>query len=167
VTKRAIGLAILAPLAGLAALAALDLATSGDGHFTRTVLHGNASDQLNTFQRRYELAWSIVSSGYAPLLTILCGLAVAYAIVHRDRVYATIRGDAVWRAALGGGLAASIAGSLFNDSGPMLLFIGIVSLAFVTAYLRSPAGETPAQAGPAEPLVEDVRVAAPATAARS
>jgi hypothetical protein len=137
-TKRAIGLAILAPLAGLAALAALDLATSGDGHFTRTVLHGSASDQLNTFQRRYELAWSIVSHGYAPLLTILCGLAVAYAIVHRDRVYATIRGDAVWRAALGGGLAASIAGSLFNDSGPMLLFIGIVSLAFVTAYLRSP-----------------------------
>ncbi|HEV7772204.1 MAG TPA: hypothetical protein VGO48_02810 [Conexibacter sp.] len=137
-TKRAIGLAILTPIVGLAALAALDLATSGDGHFTRTVLHGNASDQLNTFQRRYELAWSIVSHGYAPLLTILCGLAVAYALVHRDRVYATIHGDAVWRAALGGGLAASIAGSLFNDSGPMLLFIGIVSLAFVTAYLRSP-----------------------------
>ncbi len=137
-TKRAIGLAILTPLAGLAALAALDLATGGDGHFTRTVLHGSASDQLNTFQRRYELAWSIVSSNYAPLLTILCALAVAYALVHRDRVYATIRGDAVWRAALGGGLAASIAGSLFNDSGPLLLFIGIVSLAFVTAYLRSP-----------------------------
>ena len=97
--KRAIALAILAPLAGLAALAALDLATGGNGHFTRTVLHGNASDQLNTFQRRYELAWSIVSHGYAPLLTILCALAVAYALVHRDRVYATIRGDAVWRAA--------------------------------------------------------------------
>jgi hypothetical protein len=139
-TKRAIGLAILTPIAGLAALAALDLATGGDGHFTRTVLHGSASDQLNTFQRRYELAWSIVSHGYAPLLTILCGLAVAYALVHRDRVYATIRGDAVWRAALGGGLAASIAGSLFNDSGPLLLFIGIVSLTFVTAYLRSPPG---------------------------
>src|SRR5215213_1012079 len=166
-TKRAIGLAILTPIAGLAALAALDLATSGDGHFTRTVLHGNASDQLNTFQRRYELAWSIVSHGYAPLLTILCGLAVAYAIVHRDRVYATIRGDAVWRAALGGGLAASIAGSLFNDSGPMLLFIGIVALAFVTAYLRSPPGETPPPVAPAEPLLEDVHIAAPATAARS
>ena len=138
VTKRALAIAICAPLAGLAGLAVLDLATSGDGHFTRTVLHGNASDQLNTFQRRYELAWSIVKSGYAPLLTILCGLAVAYAIVHRDRVYAAIRGDAVWRAALGGGLAASIAGSLFNDSGPLLLFIGIVALTFVTAYLRSP-----------------------------
>src|SRR6185312_3165860 len=42
------------------------------------------------------------------------------------------------RAALGGGLAASIAGSRFNDSGPLLLFIGVVSLTFVTAYLRSP-----------------------------
>jgi hypothetical protein len=142
-TRRAIAIAIAAPLAALAALAALDLATAGDGHFTRTVLHGSASDQLNTFERRYELAWSIVSSGYAPLLTILCALAVAYALVHRDRVYATIRGDAVWRAALSGGLAASIAGSLFNDSGPLLLFIGIVSLTFVTAYLRSPPAEHP------------------------
>jgi hypothetical protein len=138
VTKRAIGLAVLAPVAGLAALAVLDLATAGNGHFTRTVLHGSASDQLNTFERRYELAWSIVSHGYAPLLTILCALAVAYAIVHRDRVYAAIRGDDVWRAALGGGLAASIAGSLFNDSGPLLLFIGVVALTFVTAYLRNP-----------------------------
>ncbi|HET6448414.1 MAG TPA: hypothetical protein VFG31_04825 [Conexibacter sp.] len=138
VTKRALALALAAPLVGLAALAVLDLATAGDGHFTRTVLHGNASDQLNTFERRYELAWSIISNGFAPLLTLLCALAVAYALVHRERVYATIRGDDVWRAALGGGLAASIAGSLFNDSGPLLLFIGIVALTFVTAYLRNP-----------------------------
>lgn len=143
-TRRAIALAVLAPLAGLAALAALDLATSGDGHFTRTVLHGSASDQINTFERRYELAWSIVSNGFAPLLTLLCALAVAYALVHRDRVYATIRGDAVWRAALGGGLAASVSGSLFNDSGPMLLFIGVAALAFATAYLRNPPEGAPA-----------------------
>jgi len=138
ITKRAVAVAILAPAAGLAALAALDLATGGNGHFTRTVLHGSVSDQINTFERRYEVAWSIMRSGYGPLLTILCGLAVAYAIVHRDRVYAAIRGDAVWRATLGGGLAASISGSLFNDSGPQLFFIGVVALTFVTAYLRSP-----------------------------
>lgn len=137
ITKKALALAVLAPLAGLAGLAALDLASGGNGHFTRNVLQDDAGGLLDTFQRRYELAWSIVSSGYAPLLTILCVLAVGYALVHRDRVYATIRDDAVWRAALGGGLAASISGSLFNDSGPMLLFIGIVSLGFVTAYLRA------------------------------
>jgi hypothetical protein len=137
VTKRALGIAVLTPLVGLAALAALDLATGGNGHFTRNVLHGSAGDMLNTLQRRYELAWSIVSHGYAPLLTLLCGLAVGYALRHRDRVYATVRDDAVWRASLVGGLAASIAGSLFNDSGPVLLFIGIVALTFVTTYLRS------------------------------
>lgn len=161
VTRRAVGLAVLTPLAGLAALAALDLATGGNGHFTRTVLHGSASDQLDTFQRRYELAWSIVSHGYAPLLTVLCGLAVAYAIVHRDRVYAAIRGDDVWRAALGGGLSASVAGSLFNDSGPLLLFIGIVSLGFVTAYLRSPPGERPEAAAPTAWSADAERAAAP------
>ncbi|MBS1868501.1 MAG: hypothetical protein JSS99_02460 [Actinobacteria bacterium] len=160
ITRRALALAVLAPVAGLAALAALDLATGGNSHFTRTVLHGSASDQLNTFQRRYELAWSIVSHGYAPLLTTLCGLAVAYAIVHRDRVYATIHGDAVWRAALGGGLAASIAGSLFNDSGPLLLFIGIVSLTFVTAYLRNPPGAPAPPAIVREPVVDELPVPA-------
>jgi hypothetical protein len=87
-------------------------------------------------------------------MTILCVLAVGYALVHRDRVYASIRDDAVWRAALGGGLAASICGSLFNDSGPLLLFIGIVSLGFVTAYLRAAPGE------PAGPDGEDASAAA-------
>ncbi len=171
VTKRAVGIAILAPIAGLAALAVLDLATAGNGHFTRTVLHGSAGDQLNTLVRRYELAWSLLIHGYGPLLTILCGLAVAYAVVHRDRIYATIRGDDVWRAALLGGLAASIAGSLFNDSGPILLFIGVTSLAFVTAYLRSPPGAPAPPPPPAEQphaAADELPVAAPpATAARS
>ena len=146
-TRRAIALAMLAPAAGLAGLAALDLATSGDGHFSRNVLHGSAGDQLNTFQRRYELAWSFVSQGFAPLLTLLCVLAIVYALRHRERIYATVAGDAVWRACLGGGLAASISGSLFNDSGPVLLFIGIVSLTFVTTYLRAAPGadEAPAR----------------------
>jgi hypothetical protein len=136
VTRRALAIAVLAPAAGLAALAALDLSTGGNGHFVRNVLHGSSGDLVNTLQRRYELAWSIVSNGTAPLMTLLCGLAVAYALVHRRRVYAAIEADPVWRACLWGGLAASIAGSLFNDSGPILLFIGVVALGFLTTYLR-------------------------------
>jgi hypothetical protein len=166
VTKRALAVAVAAPLAGLAALAALDLATSGNGHFVRNVLEDDAGGLLDTFERRYELAWSIISSGYAPLLTILCALAVGYALRHRERVYAAIRDDAVWRAALAGGLAASIAGSLFNDSGPLLLFVGVVSLGFVTAYLRS----APQGAGPEAtiPLRENAaRAHSPAPTAAS
>jgi hypothetical protein len=151
VTRRALLVAVLAPAAGLGALALIDLATGGNGHFVRNVLHGSSGDLLDTLQRRYELAWSILSSGTAPLLTLLCGLAVGYAFVHRRRVYATIAGDPVWRACLWGGLAASIAGSLFNDSGPILLFIGIVALTFLTTYLRG-GPELPAAPPPDLPL---------------
>jgi hypothetical protein len=169
VTKKALAVAVLAPLAGLAGLAALDLATGGNGHFVRNVLQDDSGGLIDTVQRRYELAWSIVSSGYAPLLTILCVLAVGYALVHRDRVYASIRGDAVWRAALGGGLAAAISGSLFNDSGPLLLFVGIVSLGFVTAYLRAapgvpegpPTGERSVGGARREPVADGGLVHAP------
>jgi hypothetical protein len=136
VTRRAMGIAILTPIAGLGALALLDLATGGNGHFTRNVLHGSAGDLVDTIKRRYEVAWSIVSHNYAPLLTILCVLAVVYALRYRHRVYAALEGDPVWRACLGGGLGASIAGSLFNDSGVTMLFIGVVALTCVTAYLR-------------------------------
>jgi hypothetical protein len=149
VTKRAVAIAVLTPAVGLAALAGLDLATGGNGHFTRNVLHGSSGDLLNTFERRYELAWSIVRASYAPLLTVLCALAVGYALTHRRRIYAAVDGDPVWRAFLWGGLAASIAGSLFNDSGPVLLFIGIVALTFVTSYLRAaPGGEDSAALPP-------------------
>lgn len=163
VTKKALGLALLTPVAGLAGLAALDLVTAGDGHFTRTVLEGGISDQIDTFERRYTLAWNILTGGYAPLLLFLCVLAVVYAWKHRRRVYGlAVETDPVWRACLLGGLGASVSGSLFNDSGPVLLFIGVVALAFLTTYLRAgpggpaaaevpPSGETGTAVPPAPP----------------
>ena len=159
ITKKALLGALLTPVAGLAALAAVDLATAGDGHFTRTVLHGSLSDQIDTFERRYELAWNILKSGYGPLLVALCALAVAYAVKHRRRIYGGVETDPVWRAALLGGLGASISGSLFNDSGPTLLFIGVVALVFLTTYLRAgPNG--PAAGGPSSEELAAQRSAA-------
>jgi hypothetical protein len=160
ITKRALAIAVVTPLIGLAGLAALDLVTAGDGHFTRTVLHGSLSDQLDTFQRRYELAWIIVKSNYGPVLLLLCVLAVTYALRHRRRIYAAVDMDPVWRACLFGGLGASVAGSLFNDSGPMLLFIGIVALTFLTAYLRA-GPDGPAASGPEPPSVAAASVVSP------
>jgi len=152
VTRRALAIALATPVLGLAALALVDLATGGDGHFVRNVLQGSGEDQLNTLQRRYELAWANLSNGYGPLLTILCGLAVAYAWRHRARVYAAVGQDPVWRACLGGGLGAALAGSLFNDSGPVVLFIGVGALAFLTSYLRAAPEGALAQAAAATPL---------------
>jgi hypothetical protein len=47
-----------------------------------------------------------------------------------------VAGSPAWQAALAGGLAASIAGTLFNDSGPVLLVYGTFVLACLTAYVR-------------------------------
>jgi hypothetical protein len=63
-------------------------------------------------------------------------LSVAYAARHRERVYAPLRGSPAWRAALAGALTASVVGALFNDSGPILLVLGVFMLACVTAYVR-------------------------------
>ncbi len=158
ITKKALLGALLTPVAGLAALAAVDLVTAGDGHFTRTVLHGSLSDQIDTFERRYELAWNILKAGYGPLLVVLCALAIAYAVKHRRRIYGGVESDPVWRAALLGGLGASISGSLFNDSGPTLLFIGVVALVFLTTYLRS-GPDGPAAGGPSSAELDAQRSA--------
>jgi hypothetical protein len=138
VTRRAVVLAVAVPVALLALLAVLDTVTGGEGHFTRTVLHAHgAGDLEQTFYRRVELAFNNLTQGLAPLTTGIALLAAGYAVRHRARVYAALEGDPVWRAALGAGLIASIVGALTNDSGPLLLIIGVAGLAALTAYLRA------------------------------
>lgn len=137
VSRRAIVLAALTPVVAIAGLAALDLATGGDGHFTRTILQADGPGALwDVVVRRYTLAFNVLMTGAMPFITILTALSIAYAVRHRERIFAPLRGCPVWRAALFGGLTASIAGALFNDSGPILLVFGTFVLACVTAYLR-------------------------------
>jgi hypothetical protein len=136
-SRRTIVLALLAPVAALAGLAALDLATGGNGHFTRTILQADSAQALwDVVVRRYTLAFNVLKTGLMPFITVLAVLSVAYAARHRERVYAPLRGSPVWRAALAGGLTASVVGALFNDSGPILLAFGVFVLACVTAYVR-------------------------------
>jgi hypothetical protein len=143
ITRRALVLAILTPAAALVALAALDLATGGDSHFTRSVLHADSSGSLwDTFTRRYELAFGVLKRGLMPFATGIAVLALVYGIRYRERIYAPLGGDAAWRAALWGGVAAGIAGTLFNDSGPLLLLFSTFVLVVATAYVRGGAAPT-------------------------
>jgi hypothetical protein len=136
-SRRAIVLGLLTPVAAIAALALLDLATGGNGHFTRTILQADSAQALwDVVERRYTLAFNVLGTGAMPFLTVLSVLGVAYAARFRERVYAPLRGSPSWRAALGGGLVASIVGALFNDSGPVLLVFGVFVLVCVTAYVR-------------------------------
>jgi hypothetical protein len=154
VTRRAVALAIIAPFIGLALLALLDVVTGGNGHFTRTVLHAHGiGDLRKTLVRRSELAWNNLRHGLMPLIAGICLLAGAYAIRHRRRIYGILSADPVWVAGIGGAYAAAIVGSLTNDSGPLLLLIGTVGLAAVSAYLRGveplpPAPDAPHPAAP-------------------
>ncbi|MEY2516672.1 MAG: hypothetical protein QOJ89_4030 [bacterium] len=136
-SRRTLLLAAAVPFAAIAALALLDLATGGNGHFTRTVLKADSVGALwDVVVRRYTLAFNVLRGGAMPFITLLALLSVAYAARYRDRVFAPLRGSPAWSAALAGGLASAIVGALFNDSGPILLVFGVFVLACVTAYVR-------------------------------
>lgn len=136
-SRRTLVIAALVPVAALFALAALDLLTGGNSHFTRTVLQADSAGSLwDIVERRYTLAFNVLAKGVMPLLTVTALLAAGYAIRHRERLYAPLGGSPSFRAALVGGLTASVIGALFNDSGPILLAFGVFVLASVTAYIR-------------------------------
>jgi hypothetical protein len=142
ITGRRVALAVAVPVLGLVALALLDLATGGNGHFTRTVLRASSDEALeDVFRRRYELAWNNLSAGVTPLLTALALAAIAWGVWRRDRLLARVPGAPAWGAALAGSAAGGVAGALSNDSGPLLVILATFGVAWVAAYLRAP-GET-------------------------
>ncbi|MDP2712285.1 MAG: hypothetical protein Q8O56_13795 [Solirubrobacteraceae bacterium] len=136
-SRRTLLMAVSVPLLGLVALALLDLASGGDAHFTRTILQADSPGALwDVVTRRYTLAFNVFSLGAMPLITAVALLGSAYAIRYRERIYAPLGDSPSWRAALIGGLAASVVGALTNDSGPLLLVFGVFVLACATAYIR-------------------------------
>jgi hypothetical protein len=147
-TARRVVLVVVAPAAAVVALALLDLATGGNGHFTRTILRADDTAALgDVILRRYELAFHVLLRPAMLVLTPLCLLAIALAIRERRALLRGIPGAPMWGAALAGSAACGIAGALFNDSGPLLLVFSTVLAASVLLYLRAGAGRTPVRGG--------------------
>jgi hypothetical protein len=142
-SRRAVVLAIASPAAALAALIVLDLATAGGrGHLVHDVLHARGARNLEDIVvRRYSLALGALLRGAMPLVTVVAGLAVAFA--WRNRWLWDPIPHPIWRAALAGGLAGGVAGSLTEDSGPLLFVVAVFALAAVTAYVRGGPDLTP------------------------
>jgi hypothetical protein len=127
--RRAVLLAIAAPLAFLALLALVDLLSGANAHLTRSVLDaGGLGELAEVAERRLQL--SVNSFGRPVLLAFLPVVAIAltFAIARRDRLRAWLAGWPAVRAGLLGALVATAIGTLANDSGALLLEIG-------TAYL--------------------------------
>jgi hypothetical protein len=136
-TRRRALLVLIAPTAGLVALAALDLATAhGSGHFTGSILHArSAGDLRDVIVRRYTAAYDELKHGAMPLATALGLIATAIGLRRRERLLAPVAGDPAWLAALAGGLAAGVVGALTEDSGPVLFVVAVFVLICVLGYL--------------------------------
>jgi hypothetical protein len=137
INRRRALLVLIAPVAGLVLLAAIDLASAhGGGHFTGSILHArSAGDVRDILVRRYKAAWGELHNHAMPVATALClGLSIL-AVRRRERLLAPVGASPVWQAALAGGLAAGVAGALVEDSGPVLLVVAVFALGCVLSYL--------------------------------
>jgi hypothetical protein len=144
-TRRRALTVLIAPAAGLVALAALDFATAhGSGHFTGSILHArSAGDLRDVIQRRYAAAYEELKHGAMPEATALALLGAVLGVRQRRRLLAPVAEDPAWPAALAGGLTAGVVGALTEDSGPVLLVVALFTLICVLGYLWGRPPERP------------------------
>lgn len=126
---------VAAPLAVLALLALVDLLSGANAHLTRSVLDaGGLGDLADVAQRRLQLS---AHSFSRPVLLAFLPVVVAaatLAYLRRDRLRAWLAGVPAMRAGLLGALAATLVGTLANDSGALLLEIGTAYLLVFTGF---------------------------------
>jgi hypothetical protein len=141
-SRRAILIACLAPVAGVLGLIGLDLATGGDAHLTRTVVHGHegAGGFLQIVERRSVLSLGGLQNKAVAVICIIGVIALVWALWKRRRLLAPLAEHRAFAAGMWGGLAATIVGALGNDSGPVIFAGGFMLLALATGYVRGGQG---------------------------
>lgn len=122
-------LAFALPIPALALLSAADLLTGANAHLTSTVLDAESGgDVLAVFGHRLREA----GESFGRTVTLVCLpfvlAAAALAWLRRERLAAWLGGLPAMRAGMLGALAATVVGTLANDSGALLLEIGAVYL---------------------------------------
>jgi hypothetical protein len=127
--RRAAPLIVAAAFAFVGFIAAIDLLTGANAHLTRSVLDaGGLGDLADVAQRRLQLS---AHSFLRPVVIFFLPLVAAFAalaVLRRDRLHHLLEKSPAMEAGLIGALVATVAGTLANDSGALILEIG-------TAYL--------------------------------
>lgn len=141
--RRSLFLVAAIPLAVIALIALADLVSGANAHLTRSVLDaGGLEDLADVAQRRLQLSARSFTRPVVLLFLPLVAALAAFALVHRATVEAWLSGCLAMRAGLLGALAATVIGTLANDSGALLLEIGaaylLVFLAFAWSEKRVP-----------------------------
>ncbi len=123
--RRTLLLILAAPVAALAALAALDLALGGGAHLTSSVLEaGGAGDLGDVAERRLRLSAKSFSRTFDSPFLFAALAALLLALISRRRIAGWFEGNRAALAGLCGAVAATVIGTLANDSGAVLLMIG-------------------------------------------
>jgi len=140
VDRRRAAAVILSPVAGLVALAAVDLLSAhGTGHYSGSVLHASSAAEVrDLISRRLSASRQALESGLMPLATLAALAFACWALIRRRGLLAAVSCDPGWEAALVGAVAAGILGALVEDSGPLLLVTAMGALACVLAYVGAP-----------------------------
>ncbi|HWO84499.1 MAG TPA: hypothetical protein VNM38_12025 [Solirubrobacterales bacterium] len=127
--------AVAAPVLVLGLLALVDLASGANAHLTRSVLDaGGLGDLADVAQRRLQLS---AHSFSRPVLLAFLPLVLAAALIaylRRERLRAWLRDVPAVRAGLAGALAATMVGTLANDSGALVLEVGAAYLLVFTGF---------------------------------
>jgi hypothetical protein len=129
---------IAAPLAVLALIALADLLSGANAHLTRSVLDaGGLGDLADVAQRRLQLSAHSFARPIVVFFLPLIAVLVAVAIWQRARLRSWLQPVPALRAGLIGAIAATVIGTLANDSGALLLEIGAAYLLVFLAYAWS------------------------------
>ena len=129
-------IALLTPVLAVGALAAVDVATGGDAHLTRSVLDADSpGDLVDIADRRVEIAWASFRRGTTPLSVALLAITLAYGVARRREILAPLAGFPAFAAGMWGTLAATVVGALANDSAPTVFLIGAAALVLAAGYV--------------------------------
>ncbi len=136
--RRTALLAIAAPLAVLALIALADLVSGANAHLTRSVLDaGGLGDLADVAQRRLQLSAHSFSRPIVLFFLPLVAALAVFAFLRRDRLNDWLHPTPALRAGLIGALAATVIGTLANDSGALLLEIGTAYILVFAVYAWS------------------------------
>jgi hypothetical protein len=158
--RRSLLLAVVAaPAAVLGLLALVDLLSGANAHLTRSVLDaGGLGDLADVAQRRLQLSAHSFSRPILLAFLPVVAVAAVLAWVRRDRLGAWVAGVLAMRAGLLGALAATVVGTLANDSGALVLEIGT---AYLMVFVGSAWAESSANSGVSKTSDEKLQLGAP------
>ena len=146
-TRRAVALAVLAPVAALAGLIVLDVVTGGGAHLTRTVLEGEgAGGLLEIVQRRLLISANGLDTVTMAGLTVIGIVCMVWGVRRRADLLRPLKAHPAFVAGLWGALSATVIGALSNDSGPVIFIAGFFGLLLALGYGRGAPGAAPHRA---------------------